>query len=139
MKIESDFVLLLTASVDPKGMPGLTEPHSRDREKTYLKCLEYYLRNHPRVQNIVFAENSGSPMDRFREIAVLANTYAKDIELISLDCNDFPREKGKSFGELLLIEKAFEQSRLIRRSKYIGKMTGRNLLLNLSDLLASIR
>ena len=138
MKIEDDFVLLLTASVDPKGMPDLTQPDPLDREKTYAQYFEYYVRNHPRVRKIVFAENSGWPLDRFNEIAARANPLAKKVEVLSFDCNNFPRERGKSYGELLLIEKTLERSSLAKRNKYIGKMTGRNLLMNLTPLLESI-
>jgi hypothetical protein len=138
MKIETDFVLLLTASVDPKGMPDLTQPDAVDREDTYAQCFEYYIRNHPRVRKIIFAENSGWPLNRFDEIAARANLYEKDVEVLSFNCNNFPRERGKSFGELLLIEKALERSSLAKGNKYIGKMTGRNLLMNLTPLLEDI-
>ena len=138
MRIESEFILLLTASIDPKGMPGVSQPDPGDREDTYTDCFRYYLENHPRVRKLIFAENSGWPLDRFHELASFANSHAKEIEIISFDCNDFPREKGKSFGELLLIEKALERSRLARDVKYIGKLTGRNLLLNITALLETI-
>jgi hypothetical protein len=138
MKVETEFALLLTASVDPKGMPGVTQPNPIDREDTYADCLTYYLESHPRVQQIVFAENSGWPLDRLREVSVSKNPHSKQIEFLSFDCNHFHREKGKSYGELLLMEKALEESRLLQKSRYIGKMTGRNLLLNLTALLESM-
>ncbi len=138
MQIENEFALLLTASVDPKGMPGITQSDPRERETTYAECLQFYLSNHPRVRRIVFAENSGWPLDRFHEVLSSENPHGKDVELLSLDCNDYPRERGKSYGELLLIRRALETSRLARTSRYVGKMTGRNLLLNLTDLLARV-
>lgn len=133
-----DFTLLLTASVDPKGMPGVSESDPHDRETTYLKSFAYYLSNHPRVRKIIFAENSGWPLDRLHEMAARANPHGKQIEILSFDCNNFPREKGKSFGELLLIEKALNESKLANSVSYIGKMTGRNLLLNLTRLLETL-
>jgi len=135
MQIEKEFTLLLTASVDPKGMDGITQADPRERETTYADCLRFYLRNHPSVRKIIFAENSGWPLDRFNEEVSANNRHAKDVELLSLNCNDYPRERGKSYGELLLIRQAMETSRLALSSKYVGKMTGRNLLLNLTDLL----
>ena len=138
VRIETEFALLLTASVNPKGMPEITQPDPLERENTYANCLGYYVINHPRVRQIVFAENSGWPLDRFREISVSNNPHAKQIEFQSFDGNDFPREKGKSYGELLLMERALEESRLLRTARYVGKMTGRNLLLNMTALLESI-
>ena len=138
LPIETDFALLLTASVDPKGMPGITQADPLEREATYADCLRFYLRNDPRVRRIIFAENSGWPVDRFHEEVAASNRHAKEVELLSFDCNDYPRERGKSYGELLLMRNAIEASRLARASKYIGKMTGRNLLLNLTELLESL-
>ncbi|MDX6446737.1 MAG: hypothetical protein QOH71_3811 [Blastocatellia bacterium] len=137
MILETDFALLLTASVNPNGMPGVSQPDPADREQTYIDCLSHYLRNDPRVRKIVFAENSGWPLDRIQQSAAINNESSKEIEFISLNCTDFPREKGKSYGELLLMDKALERSNLIRSSRYVGKMTGRNLLLNMTKILDS--
>jgi hypothetical protein len=138
MIIEDEFALLLTASVNPNGMPGVSQPDPEDRENTYLDCLKYYLGHDSRVRKIIFAENSGWPLERFQQIVALHNPNSKEVELISFDCNDYPRTKGKSFGELLLIDKALQASRLGKSSKYIGKMTGRNLLLNITKVLERI-
>lgn len=137
MQIEKDFTLLLTASVDPKGMAGLTQADPCERETTYADCLRFYIRNHPRVRRIVFAENSSWPLSRFQQVAA-DNPHAKEIELLSFDCNNYPRERGKSYGELVLMKKVLEESRLTRTAKYVGKMTGRNLLLNLTELLRRV-
>jgi hypothetical protein len=138
MNIEDEFVLLLTASINPKGMPGVSQPDPEDRANTYLECLTYYLGSDSRVRKIVVAENSGWPLDRFQELIALHNPTSKEVELISLDYNNYPREKGKSYGELLLIDKALHASQLAKSSKYIGKMTGRNLLLNMTKVLEKI-
>jgi hypothetical protein len=138
MKIETEFSLLLTASIDPKGMPGVSRPDPNYREQTYADCFEYYLRNHPRVQKIIFAENSGWPLDRFHQLAGTANVHAKEVEVLSFDCNDFPRDKGKSYGELLLIENALDRSQLAESARFVGKLTGRNFLLNLTRVLETL-
>jgi hypothetical protein len=134
MNIEDEFALLLTASVDPKGMPGVSQPDPFERELTYMDRLKFYLEHHPRVRKIIFAENSGWPLDNLQSLVELNNPHSKEVELISLDCNDFPRGKGKSYGELLLIDNALESSRLAKSSKYTGKMTGRNLLMNMTQI-----
>jgi hypothetical protein len=90
------------------------------------------------VRKIIFAENSAWSLDRFHESASANNVYDKEIEILSFDCNDFPRVRGKSYGELLLMDNAFAASRLVRSSSYVAKMTGRNLLLNLTGLLETI-
>ncbi len=138
MQIETDFALLLTSSVDPNGMPGITQSGPLEREATYADCLRFYLQNDPGVRRIIFAENSGWPLDRFHEEVAVNNPHAKEVELLSFNCNDYPRERGKSYGELLLMKNAIASSRLATSSKYVGKMTGRNLLLNLTELLERV-
>jgi hypothetical protein len=135
IQIEADFALLLTASVDPKGMPGVTRPDPHARESDYAACLRYYVAQHPRVRKIVFVENSAWPLDRFRETVATHNTHGKQVEFISLNCNDFPRHLGKSYGEFLLLDEAMNASELAASARLVGKLTGRNYLLNLTDIL----
>src|SRR5207237_10713266 len=54
---------------------------------------------------------------------------------LSFSLNDFPRELGKSYGEMLLLDHAFAQSNFVRQSKYVAKITGRNFLQNLTTML----
>jgi hypothetical protein len=133
--IENDLTLLMTASVDPKGMPSsatLSDPGRREAD--YLKTLRFYLTEHPRIRRIVFADNSGWPLENFRRL-VAGEGGGKEVELLSFQLNDFPRHLGKSYGELLLMDHAVEQSQLIRNSAYFAKITGRNRLLNMTRLI----
>jgi hypothetical protein len=129
----SDLVLLLTASVDPLGMPGVTRADPKEREFDYYDSLRYYIEEHPAVKKIVFIENSGWPLEEIQK-ASRDNPHGKDIEFISMRCNDFPRERGKSYGEMLLMEKGIEQSRLAKTARFLAKITGRLRLANLTRL-----
>jgi hypothetical protein len=60
--IIDDTLLLLTASINPNGMPGAILD-SGQRLQDYKAAFSYYLENHPRVSKILFAENSGWPLD----------------------------------------------------------------------------
>ncbi|HZZ44758.1 MAG TPA: hypothetical protein VFE58_17610 [Tepidisphaeraceae bacterium] len=136
MNVETDVVLMMTASVDPKGMPAaatVADPHRREAD--YLGALRYYLTNHPLVRRIVFAENSGWPLEKFRQLA--GRHLAKEVEFLSFELNDFPRELGKSYGEMLLMDHIFQHSKLIGQTRYVAKITGRNYLINLTDMLES--
>ena len=134
MDIENDLTLVLTASVDPKGMPSAAIAEPLRREVEYIDCLKYILSNHPRVRRIVFIENSGWPLDRLRQTAE-NNPLRKEVEFISVSLNDYPRQLGKSYGELLLLDHGLAQSQLVKRGRYFAKMTGRNRLLNMTRLL----
>jgi len=134
MQITNRFVLMLTASVDPKGMAGVSRPSPNEREEDYRACLRYYVRNHPHIKNIVFVENSGWPLERIRE-AVEENPHGKKVEFLQFSENEFPRHLGKSYGELLMMDRAMASSALAREARYVAKLTGRNYLLNLTTLL----
>src|SRR4051794_38893653 len=127
---------LLTATVQVnRGVAGVTAPGAETREADYLENLRYQLHHHPRLRRIVFAENSGWPLDRFAR-AIADNPWDKEVELLQLDCNDFPGFLGKGYGEALLIDRALAASRLVAAASHVAKLTGRQRILNLTALLA---
>ncbi|WP_413172912.1 hypothetical protein [Anabaena azotica] len=138
LNIEQDFALVLTASIDIKGMPKAYPTLAEQRQEDYYNSVKYYVKNQPRIKKIIFIENSGWPLDRVKEAAI-DNVHNKKIEFISLNCNDFPRELGKGYGESLLIEKGLEQSSLINTVTYFAKITGRIYLKNMTQILASVK
>ena len=134
--IIDDTLLLLTASINPNNMPGAILD-TKQRLQDYKAAFTYYLENHPRVSKILFAENSGWPLDEIKEISK-SNPHNKQIEFLSLDINNFPREFGKGYGELNLITEAINRSRLAKETRYVAKVTGRLLITNLSQLLERV-
>lgn len=98
LNIEQDFALILTASIDIKGMPKAYPTVAEQRQEDYYNSVKYYVNNQPRIQKIIFIENSGWPLDRVQE-AIKDNPHNKKVEFISLNCNDFPRQLGKGYGE----------------------------------------
>jgi hypothetical protein len=137
LKIEKDFALVLTATIDVKGMPKAYPTVAEQRQEDYYNSVTYYVQNQPQIQKIIFIENSGWPLDRVKE-AVSDNPHHKQIEFISLNCNDFPRKLGKGYGESLLIEKGLEKSSLINTVTHFAKITGRIYLKNMTQVLESI-
>lgn len=131
--IAGQTALLLTASINPNNMPGSIPSPSR-RLSDYVKAFSFYVRNFPEVGRVVFAENSGWPLDAVRE-AGMDNPHGKKMEFLSLGENSYPREFGKGFGEHHLITAALEHSSLIKGARYAAKMTGRIFLANLDKLL----
>jgi len=131
-----DVAILFTATIRiNSGLAGVTAPDPHLREEEYAENLRYFLREHPRLRKLVFAENSGWPLDRLREIAAAANPHGKEVEMVQLACNDFPGSYGKGYGEALLIDRALAASRLVRETRWIAKMTGRQRVLNMTRLL----
>jgi hypothetical protein len=135
---KEDLALILTASIDIQGMPRATPTVPEQRQEDYFKALQYYLENHPSISKLIFIENSGWSLERVKQ-ALLNNPYHKQVEFISLNCNNFPRNFGKGYGECLLIERGLAQSHLAKEVNYIGKITGRIYLRNLEQILHTIK
>jgi hypothetical protein len=136
VKAPLDVAVLFTATVRINSdLAGVTAADPRRREEEYAENLRYFLREHPRLRKLVFAENSGWPLDRLREIAATENPHGKEVELLQLSCNDFPGSYGKGYGEALLLDRALAASRLARETRWIAKMTGRQRVLNMTRLL----
>jgi len=131
-----DAAILFTASVEVNpGLAAVSATDPRRREEEYAVNLRYFLREHPRLRKLVFAESSGWPLDRLRRIAATENPLGKEVEFLQLSCNDFPPSAGKGFGEALILDRALAASRLVPGVRRIAKMTGRQRVLNMTRLL----
>lgn len=131
-----DVAMLLTASVRVNpGLVGVTASDPDLRTNEYRRNLQFAIDLPGGPQRLVLAENSGADLGVFAGQQRAAAAAGKELELLSLNCNDFPGDLGKGFGELLLIEQAAERSRLLEAAEVWLKLTGRQRVLNLRRLL----
>lgn len=114
-------------------MAGLSVNDLKEREQQYLGTLQFYLQGDA-VREIVFIENSGHDLSAFRELS--AGYPQKRVEFISCDLNGYPRQLGKSYGELLTLDYASDHSSLVKEAGGYFKVTGRFPILNIGKLLA---
>ena len=70
-----EYILLLTACINPDGMPFTCLADVGVRKKQYIEALNFYLKNTTR--KIVFVENSGTDM---MAIYVLIREKGKGME-----------------------------------------------------------
>jgi hypothetical protein len=126
------YPLVLTATIDTRGMPDLSVSDAVEREQQYLETFKFYLK-HGWLHEIVFIENSGSDLSKFHEL--VSKYPAVSTELISCNLNDFPRELGKSYGEMLLLDYMIDYSKIVAASDGFIKVTGRFPFLNFDRLL----
>ena len=123
-------VILLTACINPDGMPFTALTNQQERERQYLDAIRYYLST--TKLNIIFVENSGT------DISHLFKAY---IETGRLECLTFPgnqnKSRGKGYGECEIIEYALINSRLLQsdRNNRIVKITGRLIVKNLKTII----
>jgi hypothetical protein len=133
-------VLLMTASVDPRGCTGaMFAPE--EREQQYLNALRFYIgkmQNHPELfSGLIFAENSGRSLSKFW--ALVPKSLSSKIELLSIATGDFIQERGKSYNEMLLINKVLDISRLLNTDDPLFlKVTGRYGILNTVAMLRDL-
>lgn len=130
-----NLVLLLTASIRPNSrLIEETVGDARSREADYAHCLTHYLETIPRLWRVVFVDNSGWDLSVLRAAAERSARPSTEVELLSVDGNDFPGDLGKGWGEGELLRRALDQSRLLKAAPRFAKMTGRHLLFNLAEI-----
>ncbi len=122
--------LLMTASVDPRGMSQARFTPA-EREEMYINALRFYSRELLDRDNytLVFTENSGWDLSRIK--ASLPEKYLKKTEFLSLNPAHFDVSRGKGYNEILLIKAAIEQSRSLREHGAFLKVTGRYPIFNI--------
>lgn len=121
-------VLLLTACINPNGMTYTKLQDCNIRLSQYKNALNWYLAN--TLFPIIFIENSNTYIgDDYQ-------TYINSgrIEFITFDGNNFPKYLGKGYGEALILQKALNESVLLRNSDFVIKVTGRLIILNILGL-----
>lgn len=123
------YVILLTACVNPGGMPFTLLTDTSERLRQYRDALNFYLRE--TTMPIVFCENT---------LCDISDDYKQYIETgrleyITFDGNNFDKSRGKGYGEAIIMEEAFRKSAIIQPSDIIVKITGRLKVLNINLLI----
>ena len=123
------YVILLTACVNPGGMPFTVLNDTSERLRQYREALDFYLRK--TTLPIVFCENTLCDFSEDYKEYIAAGR----LEYISFDGNNFDKSKGKGYGEALIMEEAFRTSVIIKPSDIIVKITGRLKVTNINNLI----
>lgn len=131
--------VLLTASIDTRGMKG-AKFSAKDREAMYVNSLNFYIDDFSKRKgqyHLVFAENSG--WDKKSVLDKLHVSNNVHVEYITLNYKDFDISKGKSYNEMLLIDKAIVISEEIKRASQFFKVTGRFPIKNIYRLMSEVK
>jgi hypothetical protein len=131
------YLLVMTACVDPSA--GEYRLHRADpavRCQDYKAALRFWLRfRDPRIQDILFIENSNYPLEEFKSIAARDNPHSKNVEFIGLDCNWYPRGGHYGYAELRMLDLGLQISHLRNSTTHMIKVSGRFRFPSLSRLL----
>ena len=126
-----DDIILLTACINPGGMPFTVVSDATQRLNQYLLALQFYLQN--TSCPIVFVDNSNMDKTPFLEYE---SQYGSRLEILSFDGNKV-KTQGKGLGEMEIIEYALIHSKfnLLLDKHRIVKITGRFIVRNINSLL----
>ena len=95
------FVILLTGCINPNGMKYTALQDPKEREKQYIEAIGFYLRK--TSLPIVFCENTN-----YIPFANYFSEHKKSgrFEYLTFDGNSYDKNKGKGFGEALIVDYA---------------------------------
>ena len=127
------YIILLTACVNPCGMPFTVLNDKSERLRQYREALDFYLRE--TTLPIVFCENTLCDFSEDYKEHITAGR----LEYITFDGNNFDKSKGKGYGEALIMEEAFRISKLLGQCDFVVKITGRLIVRNISQLVKDNR
>ena len=126
-KQRAGYVVVMTACIDPSN--GRIKVQRNDpliRLQDYSNSLRFWLHiPDQRLDKIVLIENTGYSLDSLQKLVRISNPMGKQVEFISLSCNEYPEGIHYGYAELNMIDKAFSVSKLINECAYLIKVTGR--------------
>lgn len=134
-KIVGEYPLLLTGTIDANiyNNIGNRITDVNIRLEQYESAIYRYIKESP-FNPIVFVENSGYDFDE-NKFKIYAEEFGKKFEFIKGKiCYDEITKKGKSFGDAFLIYEGLIKSKLLSKSEYFYKITGRIFLKNANEI-----
>jgi len=126
--------LLLTATIDPKNISFMKRDNPLIREMDYLVALQQYCKL---KIPFVFCENSDYDLTNIKQL--LERTCTIPYEVLQYEGQDFPRTKGKGYGEMQTLSFAILNSKIIDNSVYIIKINGRYFIKNIRNIISKLK
>jgi len=125
-----NIVILLTSCLRPLNTPDVAITDFKEREKQYVFALNFYEKlGYP----IVFIDNSNTVSQAILEIG----NNIKDFEyhtFTSLNSNF-----GKGHGEKEILDYSIDNSKIIKKSDRVIKITGRYCIINIKKIIEKIQ
>jgi len=132
-------VLLLTGAIGihQSQVSSTSITRLEDRLSQYLNSIQFAIDQYHTIDKIVFCENTAYPYD-YSPFEAKARQRGKELEIITFQGNDaLIQQRGKGYGEGEAIEFALTNSRLLINCSSFYKLTGRLVIGNMDQLVAS--
>jgi hypothetical protein len=121
-----NLILVLTSTVSPARGAKVRRSDSELRREDYMNALAFWLNlQDPRLNRIVFIENSGADLSGFEALVRRNNPHNKTVEFISTGITEIPDGIHYGWGELQMLDEGLSQSRLFAQATHFVKATGR--------------
>ena len=133
--------LLLTATIHVEHTEFLRAGGRVDthlRLKDYADALRSWITAQEMIRDIVLVDNSGHPLDALQEVVDRHRSSGKRVELISHRTTGYSQSRGRSYGELDIMDTALRESALLRNAATFAKVTGRVFVPNVDRIVRNI-
>lgn len=127
-------LLIVTACVNPSDkISNIAIRDKTERLEQYLHALDFFIES-ASVTDIVFCDNSNANAD-YSRVVKKAQKEGKQLEILKFS-QDVIRysEKGKSYGELCIMNYILDHSKLLEKYSDFYKITGRLIVSNIDSI-----
>jgi hypothetical protein len=122
----NNLILVLTSTVSPARGANVRRSDADLRREDYIAALTFWLNlEDPRLNRIVFIENSGADLSGFEDLVRRNNPHNKTVEFISTGITEIPNGIHYGWGELQMLDEGLSQSSLFAQATHFVKATGR--------------
>jgi len=136
--MKDSLCLLLTSTIEVRHRQLVTRNRTEQRIEDYKTSLRKWLTRQNGVKKIVFADNSGYPLEELKEMAGQWNQRGKEVEFLSLAPHPEIPQRGKSLGEIDMMHQAMRESRLLKEAGVFVKVTGRLFIPNTEKIVKAL-
>ena len=130
--------MLLTATIDPKGMGYTKRSDPVVRMKDYELALSQWVQC-ASAGAVLFCENSGCDLDDLVSLARRKAHRHCSVTFLSFQGNEHRKALGKGYGEMGILRCAVEKLGLFARNQPILKVTGQYFVWNMDQVWAGIQ
>lgn len=144
--IDGHYTLIMTGTINPNAfgrgkMPNVSDDEVKARLRQYEEAIEAYIELSS-FTDIVFVENSCFEIDtqKYIDMALSMNKRFEYLPMVlTPQQTSNMLQKGKSYGEALLIDFAMKNSMLVSEVEEVYKVTGRVFIRNSFDIIKGSR
>lgn len=132
-------ILIITACIKPyDSVENLAVKENNIRLEQYMDSLKFYI-HQEKITDIIFCDNSNCEGIDEQLLINEAINEGKTLEILKFKMNEqLVCKKGKSYGELCIMDYIFSNSELIKKHDYFVKVTGRLKVENINKILECI-